>query len=101
MITDQESFEAALEQVTRYLEHPPREGTLQDYEFASLLEDVAQYQTEIQSLPAPSALDGVAARARDLMRKAANLRSRREAALKPRWSCFPEDGEGIGPTTGV
>lgn len=101
MITDQKSFETALEQVTRYLEHPPREGTLQDYEFASLLEEIAQYQTEIQSMPTTTALDGVAARARDLMREAANLRSKREAALKPRWSSFPEDGEGIGPTTGV
>jgi hypothetical protein len=101
MNTDQKSFEAALEHVTRYLENPPREGTVQDYEFASLLEQVAQYQTQIQALPTTSAMDGVVTKAHDLMREAANLRAKREAALKPRWSSFPEDGEGIGPTTGV
>jgi len=101
MITDQRSFEAALEQVTRYLEHPPREGTVQDYEFGSLLEEIARYQSEIQAMPTSSAMDGVVSRAHDLMRKAADLRRKREAALKPRWSSFPEDGEGIGPTTGI
>lgn len=101
MITDEKSFEAALERVTVYLERPPHEGTPQDYEFATLLEEIAQYQTEIQSLPASSALEGVVQRAHDLMRDAAELRRTRDAAAKPRWSSFPEDGEGIGPTTGV
>lgn len=101
MITDQTSFEAALERVTQFLEQPPREGTPQDAELASLLEEIAQYETELQSLPTPTALDGVVARAHDLMHQAADLRRKREAALKPRWSSFPEDGEGIGPTTGV
>ena len=101
MITDQNSFEAALEQVTRYLEHPPHEGTAQDYEFASLLEEIAQYQTEVQALPTTTALEGVVNRAHDLMQQAAELRRSRDAATKPRWSSFPTDGKGIGPTTGV
>src|ERR1700751_241900 len=101
MITDDKSFEAALERVAGFLENPPHEGTAQDYEFACLLEAVAQYQSQLQALPTSSPLDGVVRRAADLMRDAANLRSARDAAAKPRWSSFPEDGEGIGPTTGV
>jgi hypothetical protein len=101
MIIDEKSFEAAVERVAKYLEHPPHEGTPQDSEFASLLEEIAQYQTELQSQPVKSSLEGVVDRAHDLMREAAELRRRREAAVKPRWSSFPDDGEGVGPTTGV
>ena|ERR1700756_5200163 len=101
MITDERSFEAAVERVAVYLEHPPHEGTPQDYEFATLLEEIAQYQTEIQSQPVQTSFEGAVARAHDLMREAADLRRRREAAVKPRWSSFPEDGEGVGPTTGT
>ena len=101
MITDEKTFEAALERVAGFLDRPPHDGTPQDAEFASLLEDIAQYQTQLQSLPISSALDGVVQRAHTLMQDAAKLRSAREAAAKPRWSSFPEDGEGIGPTTGV
>lgn len=101
MITDERSFEAAVEKVAQYLEHPPHEGTPQDFEFATLMEDIAQYQTELQSQPVKSSFEGVVDRAHDLMRQAAELRRRREAAVKPRWSSFPEDGEGVGPTTGI
>lgn len=101
MIIDEKSFEAAVERVAMLLEHPPHEGTPQDAEFSALLEEIAQYQTELQSLPTPSALDGVVSRAHELMRDAMALRKTREAAAKPRWSTFPEDGEGVGPTTGV
>jgi hypothetical protein len=101
MIIDEKSFEAAVERVAKYLEQPPHEGTPQDSEFAALLEEIAQYQTELQSQPVKSSLEGVVDRAHDLMRQAAELRRRREAAVKPRWSSFPDDGEGVGPTTGV
>jgi hypothetical protein len=101
MIVDENSFEAAVERVSKYLEHPPHEGTPQDSEFATLLEEIAQYQTELQSQPIKSSLEGVVDRAHGLMREAAELRQRRQAAVKPRWSSFPEDGEGVGPTTGV
>jgi hypothetical protein len=101
MITDEASFEAALGKIAAFLEHPPPEGTAQDYELASLLEAVAQYQTQIQALPTTSAMDSAVARAHELMRDAAALRASREAAQRPRFSSFPEDGEGIGPTTGV
>lgn len=101
MITDQTSFEAALERVAAFLERPPHEGTPQDAEFASLLEEVAQYQTALQSQPTSSAMDAAVSRAHDLMRDAAALRRAREAVTKPRWSSFPEDEQGIGPTTGV
>jgi hypothetical protein len=101
MITDARSFEAAVERIAAYLEHPPHEGTAQDSEFASLLEEVAQYQTVLQSQPIRSKLDGVVDRAHDLMREAAELRRARDAVVRPRWSSFPDDGEGVGPTTGV
>ncbi len=101
MITDAKSFEAALERVTTHLERPPKEGTPQDFEFLALLEDIAQYQSELLSQPVKSGLEQTAERAHDLMRQAAALRRAREAVVKPRWSSFPEDGEGVGPTTGV
>jgi hypothetical protein len=101
MITDAKTFEAAVERVAKYLEHPPKEGTPQDFEFATLLEEVAQYQTVLQSQPVKSSLERLTDRAHDLMREAAALRRAREAVVKPRWSTFPEDGEGVGPTTGV
>jgi prephenate dehydratase len=101
MITDEASFEAALQRVAAFLEHPPRDGTAQAYEFANVLEEVAQHQTQLQALPTASTLDGAVARAHDLMRDAAALRASRDAAERPRFSSFPEDGEGIGPTTGV
>jgi hypothetical protein len=101
MITDEKSFELAVERIAGFLEHPPKEGTPQDFEFASLMEDVAQYQTELQSHPVKSSLEGAVERAHSLMREAAELRRRREAVVKPRWSSFPEDGEGVGPTTGI
>jgi len=101
MITNEKSFEAALERVAAFLEKPPHEGTPQDSEFAHLLEEIAQYQSELQSMPTSSALEGAVQRAHDLMKDAAALRRAREAVTKPRWSSFPEDGEGIGPTTGI
>ena len=101
MITDAKSFEAAVERIANFLEHPPHEGTPQDSEFATLLEEVAQYQTELQAQPVKSHLEGLVDRAHGLMREAADLRRAREAVVKPRYSTFPEDGEGVGPTTGI
>lgn len=101
MITDQTTFEAALERIASFLETPPPQGTAQDYELAALLEEVAQYQSLLQSLPKSSVLESVVARAHDLTRDALALRQSREAAERPRWSSFPEDGQGVGPTTGV
>jgi hypothetical protein len=101
MITDERSFAAAVERIAKYLEHPPHEGTQQDYEFITLIEEIARYQTELQSQPVKSSLEGLADKAHDLMREAAALRRARDAVVRPRWSSFPEDGEGVGPTTGV
>jgi hypothetical protein len=101
MITDERSLEMALERITAYLERPPREGTPQDAEFASLLEEVAQYQSQLRAPPAKSVLEGLVERADALVKQAGELRRARQKAVQPRWSSFPEDGEGIGPTTGV
>jgi hypothetical protein len=101
MIIDERSFRAAVERIAKYLEHPPHEGTPQDAEFAALLEEVAQYQTELQSQPVKSSLESAVERAHALMQEAAALRRAREAVVRPRWSSFPEDGEGVGPTTGI
>jgi hypothetical protein len=101
MIVDEMSFQVAVERIAAFLEHPPHEGTPQDFEFSTLLEEVAQYQTELQSQPVRSSLEGAVERAHDLMRQAAALRRAREAVVRPRYSSFPEDGEGVGPTTGI
>lgn len=101
MITDPRSFAAAVERVADYLDRPPKAGTAQDFEFATLLEEIAQYQSELQSQPVKSGLDQLSDRAHDLMKQAAALRRARDAVVRPRWSSFPEDGEGVGPTTGI
>jgi hypothetical protein len=101
MIVDERSFTAAVAKIELYLETPPREGTPQDAEFSALLEDVAQYETVLHSQPIRSSLETTIDRAHDLMRAAADLRRKREAVTRPRWSSFPEDGQGVGPTTGI
>lgn len=101
MITDDHSLAAAAARIEFFLEHPPHEGTPQDAEFADLLEAVAQYQSALQADRTKPDGTESAGRVSELMRKAAALGKRRDAETRPHWSSLPEDGEGIGPTTGV
>lgn len=101
MITDETALAVAVVRIEYFLEHPPHEGTPESAEFADLLEAVAQYQSELQARRVQPGGASAAERARELMRQAVELRAKRDADAHPHWSSFPEDGEGIGPTTGV
>lgn len=99
MVSDEKSLRAAYERIEYFLEHPPHEGTPQSAEFTILLEEVAQFQSE-QHAHHVGVVAVAAEAARDLVRKAADL-LRRDVDRTHQWTNFPEDGAGIGPTTGV
>jgi hypothetical protein len=102
MIQDQASFEAALQRVADLLEHPPAHGSEEDTQFTQLLHDIELYQP-VMDVPAPQTTStDLAAQADALVsRAAAFLAQRKEREKRESWSSFPEDGQGIGPTTGV
>lgn len=102
MIKDQESFEAALQRVADLLEHPPAHGTAEDYEFGQLLHDIELFRPTALSAPPDSTFHELGKEAQELMVHANTFQARREAREKQeKWTSFPEDGQGIGPTTGV
>jgi antitoxin component HigA of HigAB toxin-antitoxin module len=102
MIQDQASFEAALQRVADLLEHPPAHGTPEDEKFAELLHDIESYQPPVVMAPPETPLERIGHEADDLVAKAADfLNQRRERAEREKLMSFPEDGQGIGPTTGV
>jgi hypothetical protein len=101
LMRSQEEFEAALERVSELMEHPPGAGSSRDDSFAQLLSDIEHYRP---SLPEPRevATSHIAHEADELVERAkALLAAREDLARRERLSSFPEDGEGIGPTTGV
>lgn len=101
MIRSNEEFEAALERVSAFLDHPPVAGSPQDASFAQLLSDIEFYRPDF-SQPPEARTSKSAQDADELVRRAnALLAARDERARSQRLSSFPEDGEGIGPTTGV
>lgn len=102
MIKDQESFEAALQRVADLLEHPPAHGTAEDDEFGKLLHDIELFQPTALSAPPDSTFRSLGRDAQALMKRANDFQAKREAREKrEKWTSFPEDGKGVGPTTGV
>jgi hypothetical protein len=99
MIRDQESFEAALQRVADLLEHPPAEGSQESQEFFQLLHDIEHFHPTALSAPPDTKFAQVGREAEALLARANNFQAKREKQEK--WMTFPEDGEGIGPTTGV
>lgn len=102
MIKDQESFQAALQRVADLLEHPPADGTAEDQEFGQLLHDIELFHPTALTAPPDSSFAQLGRQAQTLMTRANDFQARREAREKrEKWTSFPEDGQGIGPTTGV
>ena len=105
MIKDQESFQAALQRVADLLEHPPAHGTPADQEFAELLHDIEHFAPRALTAPpvaADSTITQIGRQAETLLSRANDFQAKREAREKQeKWTSFPEDGQGIGPTTGV
>lgn len=89
-IYEQHEYEAALEQVLAYMEHPPAPGTPADEAFTDLLECIRGYAPPAE-LPAPSGDHRV-----DLYRE---LEARLDALDARTRRKIPE--HGIGPTLGM
>lgn len=102
MIRDQASFEAALQRVADLLEHPPAHGTPEDQKFTELLHDIESYKPVIEVAAPESVFARLGHEAEALVKKAGDfLTQRQERVRRESLMTFPEDGEGIGPTTGV
>lgn len=102
MIKDQESFEAALQRVSDLLEHPPAPGTPEDEAFGQLLDDIERFHPTVLTAPPESDFARLGREAKALMAKANAFQAQREEREKrEKLMSFPEDGKGVGPTTGV
>lgn len=101
MIKDQASFEEALQRVADLLEHP-RHGPEEAAEFNRLLHDIEMFQPAAISAPPDTEFARLGREAATLVREAQAFKRRMdERERRERWSTFPEDGQGVGPTTGV
>ena len=86
----------------RLLEHPPADGSQEDQEFLQLLHDIELFHPTALSAPPDTNFAKLGRDAQALMARANDFQAKREAREKQeKWMTFPEDGEGIGPTTGV
>jgi hypothetical protein len=102
MIKDQESFEAALQRAADFLEHPPAQGSREDDEFGQLLHEIELFQPTFLTAPPESDFARLGKEAQALLKEATDFQAKREARERQeKWTSFPEDGKGIGPTTGV
>lgn len=101
MIKDQESFETALQRVSDLLDHP-RMSEDDQAEFLQLVHDIEVFQPTALTEPRDTTFARIAKEARALYQRSADFETEvEEQERRERWSSFPEDGQGIGPTTGV
>lgn len=102
MIGNREDLETALEAVSAYLETPPAPGSEDAAEFRRLLHEIDAYQPAMDVPASPAPIQNLATRTRDLAARAdALIRRMHESEDAAKLVSFPEDGQGIGPTTGV
>ena len=73
MIRSDEELEAALEAVSRWLEHPPEHGSADEQRFHILLRDIEDYHPHIEM---PAEDESEPAERAALRRRAADLRRR-------------------------
>jgi hypothetical protein len=98
-ITDEQQFEAALEEATKLMESPGA-GSGEDQRLQALLDAIDGYRPTFAD-NAAAARSEQSDRASRLVRQAADLKTRFDAERRKGWESFPDDGRGIGPTTGV
>ena len=98
-IRNAQEYEAALEEAIRLMDtEAGREGD--EPRLLQLLREIEAYRPTFnvaQSHPA----DELSERAAELVARAVDLKRRWDERQPSRWTSFPQDGEGIGPTTGV
>lgn len=101
MIKDQESFETALQRVADLLEHPHMSQD-DKAEFLQLVHDIEMFEPTALTAPRDTTFARIAREARTLHATATEFETElEERERRERWSSFPEDGQGVGPTTGV
>ena len=101
MIQDHDQYEAALERLLGHLERPLPGGP-EDAEFTALLAQIESYQPPGGEDHDDPRLRDLRARAKELAAQANEfMRRHDEREQAGRLMSFPEDGHGIGPTTGV
>lgn len=102
MIDTEEGFRSALERATQHLANPPQPGSQAEREFATLLDDLEAYRPPMPSRPESPQRTPEQIEASSLTARAsALLKSIEDRRRRERLSDFPEDGQGIGPTTGI
>lgn len=102
MINTEEGFRSALEQATQFFESPPVPGSQDEREFATLLDQLESYRPPMPARADVPTVTPEQTRASSLMaRAAALLEAEKQDRSAGRFSDFPQDGRGIGPTTGV
>lgn len=102
MLHHQEAFESALQRVADFMEHPPAQSSEDDVEFAKLLHEIELYRPALQEASADTTIARLGREADALLARAEEFQKRREAREEAeRLMSFPQDGRGIGPTTGV
>lgn len=99
-------FEAALERAARLLQEQPPEGYVEGSaahtELFQLLAAIAAYAPAHQAETPKAPLADLERAAGQLLAKAEDFRKARDARVRSeRLTSFPEDGQGLGPTTGV
>lgn len=101
MIKDQAAFETALQRMADLLEHAGH-GDDHDLEFQQLMHDIELFQPVALAAPADSNMARLGKEAQALFERSRSFKARLdERERRETLSSFPEDGQGIGPTTGV
>jgi hypothetical protein len=98
-ITNENEFEAGLEEALQLLQSPTSRSR-GDQRLKELLEAIDAYRPTFDA-GAPAASSGLSARAAALVERAAELKTRYDEREKAGLEGFANDGQGIGPTTGV
>lgn len=102
MIDTEEGFRSALERAMGFLETPPAPGSQDEREFAALLDELEAYRPPMPTSEPASARTPEHAEAASLSARATALLSAQTSGdAAKRFSTFPRDGRGIGPTTGI
>ena len=98
MLKDQAAFETALEHAAALYSDPDHRGPPLDEQLSDLLAEIAMFEPALPQ-SAGAAFSNLRSRAEALGREAAELQP--EYRERGRAATFPQDGHGIGPTTGV
>ncbi len=97
-ITNAQEYEAALEEAVARMEAGPTRAA-DDPRLMTLLAEIDGWRPTFDVPQAP-ANDDISERAQRLVARATEVK-RQFDERRTRWTNLPQDGRGIGPTTGV